>query len=153
MGAAKLRREKPMISILIPERGRPVELQRCIWSLIETADNDSRYEILVAIDDDDPAWTGVGIPMHPAHVHFFTWPRPLTLGQKINQLAKEASGDILHFISNDRVMLTEGWPTKFREAVAKLPNGIGVAYPQDPQHPDHSAFPITRMPVLPRKSE
>jgi hypothetical protein len=141
MGEAKLRREKPLISVLIPERGRPEALKALLWSLVTHDGDDKRYEILVAIDEDDSAHHGVD-PVESRHVRYFTWPRPLTLGQKINMLAKEAHGTILWSVANDRLMLTEGWPTKFREAVASLPNGIGVAYPKDPLHPDHAAFPI-----------
>jgi hypothetical protein len=142
MGEAKLRREKPLISVLIPERGRPEALKALLWSLVTHDGDDQRYEILVAIDEDDSAHHGVE-PVESRHVRYFTWPRPLTLGQKINMLAREASdADFYWFCSNDRLMLTEGWPAKFREAVASLPNGIGVAYPKDPLHPDHAAFPI-----------
>jgi hypothetical protein len=142
MGAAKLRREKPMIAVLVPERGRPEALKALLWSLITRDGDDNRYQILVGVDEDDETQIGVE-RTESKHVRYFTWPRPLTLGQKINMLAREASdADFYWFCSNDRLMLTEGWPAKFREAVASLPNGIGVAYPKDPLHPDHAAFPI-----------
>ncbi len=145
MGDAKRKADQAMISVLIPERGRPAMLHRLIESLIDTADNDRRYEILVAVDDGDPAWVD-----HEPHEPWsvtrpITWyhgPRPVTLGEKLNGLAKEARGGIVWFIANDYVMETVGWPAKFRQAVAKLPNGIGVPYVHDDLHPDHAAFPI-----------
>lgn len=145
MGEAKRKRE--LISVLIPERGRPEMLWRLIHSLLETAQGDNRIEILVAIDDDDPAWEGsndeINSPARADPRVFYTiGPRPKTLGEKLNLLAARATGDAMWFIANDYIMLTEGWPRIIREAVAALPNGIGVPFPIDSLHPDHASFPI-----------
>lgn len=142
LGEARRRAEAAsLISVLIPERGRPDSLDRLIVSLLETAGNDERIEILVAIDDDDPAWTDRA-PAEHQRTRYLRWPRPITLGEKLNALSVEAKGGILWFVANDYVMETPGWPEKFRAAVARLPNGIGVPYPHDDLHPGHAAFPI-----------
>jgi glycosyltransferase involved in cell wall biosynthesis len=142
MGEARRKAAIPaMISVLIPERGRPEMLERCIRSLLETAGDDKQVEILVAIDDDDPAWTNLE-KFSVLGVKYFVWPRPITLGEKLNQLAREAKGSILAFLANDYTMETPGWPAKFRAATAALPNGIGIAFPHDDLHPGHAAFPI-----------
>lgn len=145
MGEAKRKRE--LISVLIPERGRPEMLWRLIHSLLETAQGDNRIEILVAIDDDDPAWEGsndeINSPARTDPRVFYTiGPRPKTLGEKLNLLAARAKGAALFFLANDYVMLTDGWPGIIREAVAALPNGMGVPFPIDSLHPDHASFPI-----------
>lgn len=146
MGEAKRKAESALISVLIPERGRPEMLKRLVQSLIDTADGDQRYEILIAIDDDDPAWAANAVDSFEwptgHNLNILVGPRLITLGEKLNMLAKSANGDILWFIANDYVMETHGWPAKFREAVAKLPNQIGVPFPRDALHPDHAAFPI-----------
>lgn len=142
MGEAKLRRDR--ISVLIPERGRPEMLFRLIKSLFAKAGGDTGFEVLVAIDQDDPAWAVISSYDTPEgdRVKFLIWPRPKTLGEKLNMLAAEATGAVLFFIANDYVMKTDGWPRIMREAVAKLPNGIGVPFPKDALHPDHASFPI-----------
>lgn len=142
VGEAKRRRDlADTISVLIPERGRPEMLERCIQSLLDTAGDDHRIEILVAIDDDDPAWIDrEPIPM--PRTRYFRWPRAITLGEKLNRLGQEAAGGIFWFIANDYIVETLGWPAKFREAVANLPNGIGVPFPRDDLHPNHASFPI-----------
>ena len=75
-------------------------LDRLVQSLIDTAGPDPDYQILVAIDDDDPAWpddkwleweASLGLL---GHVEAFRWPRPLTLGEKLNRLAQVATGDV-----------------------------------------------------------
>lgn len=142
MGEAKRRSQRDnVISVLIPERGRPFALDRCIRSLIDTAGDDG-YEILVAIDNDDPEWVNHEPPPYK-QAKYFHWPRPATLGEKLNRLAAEATGGLLWFIANDYVMETACWAARFREGAAKLPKGIGIAYPRDEAfHPGHAAFPL-----------
>lgn len=144
MGDQKRKAENALISVMIPERGRPEMLERLIRSLCDTAAGDTRYEILVSVDADDEAWQGrpaSWLSDYPV-TDLFIGPRPTTLGVKINDLAAKAKGDILWFIANDYTMETHGWPRKFRESVAKLPNSIGYPFPHDDLHPDHAAFPI-----------
>lgn len=120
-------------------------LERLIQSLIETAGADRRFEILVSVDDDDPAWFN-----QPPHAPWtaerpVTWyygGRAATLGIKLNTMAKQSNGQILWFIANDMVMATYGWPDKFRAVVANLPNGMGVPFVHDDLHPDHASYPI-----------
>jgi len=129
-----------LISVLIPARGRPLELARCIRSLRDAAAGDPAIEILVAIDDDDEAFHRS--PFTDARVRAAIGPRPATLGVKLNNLAAAARGEILWFIADDYVMDTPGWPARFRAAVATLPGGIGILYPQDALHDDHASFPL-----------
>lgn len=142
IGEAKRRAEREgLISVLIPERGRPQELERLIASLVDTFDEN--FEIIVQGDDDDETWR----PSIGGHrIRLLRKPRPPTLGEKLNQLAAEAKGSILWFVANDMVMATPDWAAKFREAAARLPDGIGVLYPRDPTHPgDYTSFwAITR---------
>lgn len=139
MGEAKRRAEQALISVLIPERGRPEQLDRLISSLLDTAGTDERVEILVMIDDDDPAWTDRE-PRQHSRTRYLRRPRPVTLGEKLNILARESAGEIMFFIANDYVMETPGWPMRFRVAVAGLPNGIGVPFVRDELHFQHAAF-------------
>jgi glycosyltransferase involved in cell wall biosynthesis len=140
VGEARRKAEhKPLISVLIPERGRPEKLERLICSLL-SATYSNQIEILVQIDDDDEAWKD-RTPFEHSFTRYLRRPRAPTLGEKLNQLANEAKGDLLLFLSNDMQMDTPGWPAKCREAAKKLPNGIGIAYVRDNQlHPGHAAY-------------
>lgn len=140
MGEAKRRASLPaLISVLIPERGRPEKLERAIRSLLDRAGGDTAVEILVQIDDDDEAWFGAEPAGHP-QLRILYKPRPITLGEKLNELANEANGDILFFFANDVVMESEGWPQVMRAAVNRLPNGYGVCYAKDDLHPGHASY-------------
>lgn len=137
-------KSKPDISVLIPYFREPEKLRACVNSIVVKG-GDDKYEILVALDDDDPMLSEAAAALvNHTKVKTFTWPRPDTLGQKLNKLAEQAKGHILWFISQDYTMETEGWPDKFRNAVSKLPNGkeVGILFPKDVLHPDHAAYPI-----------
>ena len=146
MGEARRRAAaQDMISVLIPERGRPNELERLIASLIDTAGDGAQIEILVAIDDDDEAWADSDVLLIAPNLRVFRWPRPITLGEKLNALFAEARGSLIWFLSNDTIVTTPGWPGRFRAASARLPNGIGVMSPRDALHPGHASyFALTR---------
>ncbi len=138
--AARKAREANVVSVLIPERGRPEELERLITSLIQTAGGDDAYEIIVGIDNDDPAWLD-RTPFDHVHTKYLVRPRDPTLGEKLNMLAQQARGGIIGWLANDTTMVTEGWPTRYRMAMARLPNGIGIGYPRDALHPEHASYP------------
>ena len=144
MGEAKRKADvSDMVSVLVPERGRPEELDRLLMSLIDTA-GDENYEIIVYIDADDPAWHDREPRMH-SHVRYLRRPRPPTLGEKLNWLAKEARGGILWFIANDMIVETRDWPGWFRRTAERLPNGIGIMHPVDMTNPGlASYFAMTR---------
>jgi glycosyltransferase involved in cell wall biosynthesis len=137
--AARKARASALVSVLIPERGRPEQLDRLITALIEAAGADENYEIIVQWDDDDEAWRD-RTPHEHVRTRYLRRPRAPTLGEKLNQLAQEARGGIIAWLANDVVMETRGWPARYREAGEKLPNGIGVMYPRDPLHPDHASY-------------
>ncbi|HVB17281.1 MAG TPA: glycosyltransferase [Stellaceae bacterium] len=147
MGEARRKRDAATISVLVPVRGRPVETMTCLRSLLETAADDSGIEIILAVDDDDEAASPLCDPSYGGdladpRVRVLVWPRPDTLGAKLNAMAREAAGEILWFIANDYIMATPCWPDEFRRETAKMPNRIGVLYPRDAVHPDHAAFPL-----------
>ena len=127
------------ISVVIPERGRPGMLRRLIDSLFHKANGDRGFEILVAIDSDDPAWPE---PLDDLRVRVFVWPRPITLGVKLNQLAAEARGGIIQFLGNDQQMETPDWPARMREGVARLPDGIGVPFLNSTLSPGEPTYPV-----------
>ena len=147
MGEAKRKAQiASKIAVLIPERGRPDKLDRLICSLIDMAGDDDRYEIIAFIDDDDPEWTDK-VPFEHSHTTYLRRPRPITLGEKLNELARYAvdengpvKADIVVFLANDLVMETQGWPGKMRSACAGLPNGIGVPFLTDDLHPGHASY-------------
>lgn len=114
-------------------------LERLIDSLFARSNGSRDFEVCIAFDEDDPAWPG---PLGDLRVREFVWPRPITLGAKLNMLAEKARGDILWFIGNDMLMETPDWPERMREGVARLPDGIGVPFANSTLSPGQPTYPV-----------
>jgi glycosyltransferase involved in cell wall biosynthesis len=107
-----------VISVMIPTRGRPTSLEKTLRSLIDQANNVSRLEILLAVDDDDSTTieflTKVVRPWFDQDNVKYTFVKFKRLGyshlhQYINQLSNRAVGNWLFFINDDAVVKTPDW--------------------------------------------
>ena len=125
----------PDISVIIPSRGRPDKLARCIQSL----GFHTNIEVLVGLDDDDPELQRNRAAMPCFHV---IGPRHRTLGALVNTLAAKATGKYLFFLGDDYVIEQPDWPQRILDAAAKLPNDIGVLYPRCKFHKNFANLPI-----------
>src|SRR6202035_4323750 len=93
------------ISVLIPSRGRPDKLARCLRSLgIHPG-----VEILIATDEDD---TSDYAAVTEGYAKHYVGPRPKTLATCINDLAAKAAGRLLFFLGDDYVIETSDWPQR-----------------------------------------
>lgn len=109
---------KPKISILLPTRKRTEAVIKSIGSLLASAKDTSRIEILVAYDDDDEeskqffseVWHPY-IAQTEATTKVFETERfgYLRLYKYVNFLAEQASGDWIMFWNDDALMLTDEW--------------------------------------------
>ena len=109
---------KPKISILLPTRKRTEAVIKSIGSLLASASDTSRIEILIAYDDDDEesrkffseTWYPY-IAQSQATSKVFETERfgYLRLYKYVNFLAEQASGDWIMFWNDDALMLTENW--------------------------------------------
>ena len=101
-----------IISVLIPARARPANLQAAIDSCIQLAKHPDRVEVLVALDKDDPqlrlmtevaksrsARSFVSEVRH-GYLHLYRY---------FNKLATASKGDWLVIWNDDSEMLTQGW--------------------------------------------
>jgi glycosyltransferase involved in cell wall biosynthesis len=125
----------PDISVLIPSRGRPSKLARCLKSL-GTHEN---VEVLIATDVDDCSEYASVIEGYGQH---FIAPRPKTLGVCINELAAKAAGNLLFFLGDDYVIEAPDWPERIMRAARKLPDQVGVLYPRCVSHPGFANLPV-----------
>lgn len=141
---------KTVISVLLPTRGRTEALKKSIVSLIDTAADSSRLEILLGIDDDDAVAkeyieTELAPILKQAQVecraNIF---QPLgyeNLHTYVNTLASHANGEWLMFWNDDGIMLTEDW-----DNVIESYNGqFKLLAPKD----NHNGHPYAIFPILP----
>lgn len=104
----------PLVSILIPTRGRPRGLTDTVGSLYNLAKEKSNLEFIFKVDDDDKETTNlvhkiadklpickvVSSPRGRGYLDLHKW---------INQMCSIASGDWLFLMNDDAVMVTQDW--------------------------------------------
>lgn len=103
----------PLISVLLPTRGRPGDLCRAIDSCHSLADNQSHLEYILKIDDDDTETLSLAeklsktlplrfivSPRHAGYPLMHTW---------VNEMAAIAKGDWLFLFNDDALIKTEKW--------------------------------------------
>lgn len=109
----------PLVSVLLPTRGRPDVLRESVASLIETAGDPTAFEIRFGIDEDDPDTEralGAGIKRDLDWTEVFSQRHGYAgLHRYINSLAKHARGQWLMLWNDDAVMQTYGWDWRIRE--------------------------------------
>lgn len=119
-----------MISIILPSRGRPKLLERCLQSLLATCALSINYEVIVRIDDDDPE---LGRYMDlPQTFQYLRGKRGEGYSRNdalIEECAKYSQGDIIMQYVDTAVMQTNRWDILMHEAAAKSQNGIFVMFP------------------------
>ncbi len=136
------------ISILTPTRGRPKGIDTYYKSLVKTAQYPDAIELLLYIDNDDPAlrdyekffrvWEiGESLIDFTTHVG-----EPISISKSWNVIAAEAQGDILLMGNDDLIAKTFGWDTKLREVTDEYPDDIYCAFFDDGINAGrHCAFP------------
>ena len=140
-----------VISILLPTRGRTDVLFNSIKSLVETASDHKRIELLLGIDDDDvdvrkfieetiapylrektiECRANVFQPLGYENLHTY-----------VNTLAQSATGDWFFFWNDDALMLTEGWDS----VIEGYTGQFKLLGPKD----NHNGHPYAILPVVPR---
>jgi hypothetical protein len=132
----------PTLGVIIPTRGRPVELARCLDSLAATAPG---VGIVVVVDEDDAETMAVVeryMGRLPIHVE-----RSLsgaTAAEKWNIGAASTAANTLVFAADDLVF-HEGWAEKATKALKAFPDGsalVGFDEMAGSPHPLHYA--VTR---------
>jgi len=142
--------DKTVISILLPTRGRTDVLKKSLESLINTANDPSRLEILLGLDDDDEAIR----PYIEKNIAPFMQKKSVEcranifepLGYEklniyVNTLASSASGSWIFFWNDDALMETDGW-----DDIIESKNGEFKLFAP---HDNHNGHPYAILPILP----
>jgi len=143
---------KTVISMLLPTRGRTEMLKRSIESLVNTAADPSRVEIILGIDEDEQDILSKYLQEEVAsflkehnvecRANVFTPMGYTNLHQYVNTLAASANGDWLFFWNDDGVMLTENWDNE----IEKYNGQFKLLAPKD----NHDGHPYAIFPIVPR---
>src|SRR5262249_23234449 len=127
------------ISVLIPSRGRPDKLARCVASL----GCHPNVEIIVGLDTDDATSPEAARALRDQFgIEPMVGPRAKTLGALVNDLAARSAGKYLFFLGDDNVLGSPDWPARILRAARALPRRYGVLYPRCMLHPGFATLPI-----------
>ena len=151
MAKQQPKKEKAVISILLPTRGRREVLRKSLDSLVSKATHPDRIEILFGVDEDDQSVIDfikeeiaedlkeVGIE---ARASIF---KPLgyeNLHIYVNTLAGAATGEWMFFWNDDCLMVSEGWD----EVIDQYNGQFKLLGPKD----NHAGHPYAISPIVPR---
>jgi len=139
------------ISVLLPVRGRPIPMEQCLRTLIDTATKPECIEVLIAFDDDDtdtidyfvdviaPYLDAKGVTYSAMQFKRLGYIR---LNEYLNELANHSTGKWIFFWNDDAVMTTTAWDDVIREH-----NDRFTLLRAETNH-EH---PYAIFPILPRK--
>ncbi len=142
-------RFRSRISVLCPTRGRPDMAVRMCESIISTAADADRVEVLLYVDEDDPALDQYLEQFRYREGREFVRSCVLANGEPIgiarawNHLARMAQGDVLIMGGDDQTYDDAGWDSRLDEEVAKYPDQIYCMWFNDGHWKDKlCTFPI-----------
>ena len=118
----------PIISLLLPTRGRPAFVERLFQSIVETAADSSRIEVVLYVDDDDVG--SQQLDSSVLRVIRIVGPR-MSMGGYNSACLARASGDIIMLVNDDMFMRTKGWDQRLVELHQGFPDGVYLAYGDD----------------------
>ncbi len=135
----------PSISILLPTRGRPEQAEWLLQSVVATASDPSRLEVVLYVDDDDPA--SHGIQCEGLSINTIIGPRR-PMGGLNTACYQRSTGDIIVPLNDDMVIRTFGWDRRIAETHESFPDRVYLAYPNDL----HAGEMLCSTPILSRKT-
>lgn len=123
----------PLVSIMLPTRGRPSHLLAAIDSAVSLATDHTNIEWLLKIDDDDIPTIKAVEELHRAfpslNLKWVVSPRGdgyFAMHHWINDLANRATGDWLFLFNDDARFKTQGWDVTLSIMGTKNP-WIGIS--------------------------
>ena len=119
---------KPLISLLLPTRGRSTLVERLFKSIVETTSQLERVEVILYIDEDD---TGSHyLDSEDVSVVRIIGPK-MSMGAYNSACLARAQSNIIILINDDMVIQTPGWDRKIVEMDAEFTDKIYLAYSND----------------------
>ncbi|MBN9122101.1 MAG: glycosyltransferase [Planctomycetes bacterium] len=132
---------RPLFSLIVPTRGRPAQLRRMLDSVARTASHPERIEVVLVVDDDDPA----SLATHPrlAVRHVVVAPGR-TMGALNNAGFAASAGDYVMLLNDDVIVRTPGWDAIALRCFGRFPDPFALVHVNDTLMRDHlCTFPLT----------
>lgn len=120
---------RPMLSIIVPTRGRTGQLRAFLDSLAQTAHHPASLEVVLVVDEDDAEtlrFQHSGIAQRRVVV-----PRGLPMGALNARGYAAASGDHIMLCNDDVVVRTAGWDSRIQSVFRSYPDEIVLVHVND----------------------
>lgn len=114
-----------MISILIPTRKRPHNIQKLWDSIVRTVHNPIDIELVLYIDEDDKSYKNLKMP------HKKVNGERIVLSDMWNVCAKEATNDIMMYCGDDVLFRTKNWDRTVINTFDRYEDKIGFVFGRD----------------------
>ncbi len=118
----------PLISLLLPTRGRPTLAKRLLRSIAETASRPDRVEVILYVDEDDI--DSHSLDSSDVPVKRIIGP-PQSMGRYNSACLEQAEGSIIGLANDDMIIRTPGWDERLLQVDAEFPDGVYLAYGND----------------------
>lgn len=130
------------ISILVPTRGRPVRLLDFLQSIIDTTEDLSNIEVVLAVDEDDRSYDQMKWPDARLKIVKTIAPQA-SMGSLNTRCMGNSCGKLIMLGNDDVVFRTKGWDQALIEESKRYPDGIFLMFAKDGIKNDAFAcFPI-----------
>jgi glycosyltransferase involved in cell wall biosynthesis len=120
---------KPTFSLIVPTRQRPDQLRRFLDSLAAATACPRRVEVILVIDEDDPASRAV--TQRELIVRHVIVPPGLTMGRLNTSGYQAARGAFLMLLNDDVVARTRGWDQQIRTALDPFVDRVVLVHTND----------------------
>lgn len=131
---------RPRISLIVPTRGRPAKLARMLDSVAATAYHPERLEIVLVVDEDDPA----SLVQHPRLNVKHAVGAPGRRMGALNGAGYAASrGDFVMLLNDDVIARTPGWDALVLRCFSRFPDPFVLVHVNDTLMRDNlCVFPL-----------
>ena len=124
--------EAKTISIILPTRGRSVNLIRLVESIILTTTNTENIEVCICVDHDDMESASALIPFSDKiDIKIAIGSRQKKHGFYWNRAWQLATGDVLQMSSDDFIYRTKGWDVEILKEINKFEDKMVFVYGED----------------------
>ena len=120
----------PLLSLILPTRGRPEGLDRFLGSVVETTTRLNELEIVLVMDEDDAASLGY-VSHHALRIVRTVVPPGLPMGQ-LNMAGYEAcSGANVMLVNDDIIIQSPEWDEQVFDVIRNHPDGVYLIHVND----------------------
>lgn len=131
----------PMLSLLVPSRGRPDQLARFLASVAATVESPHLLEIVLVLDEDDGASATI---THPnLRIVRAIGPAGRRMGQLNQDGYRAARGRYVMLLNDDVIVRTAGWDRLLAAHLAAIPDEVVLLHVNDTLMRHHlCTFPL-----------